>query len=166
MLRTIVVFAPIIAALAWVVFNIQKPAREQFNRDFLGKDQSNLIDKEVIVIGAGLAGSEAAWQVANSGVPVKLVEMRPLKSTPAHHTSEFGELVCSNSFGALSPDRASGLLQKELRTFNSLIIKMADKFAVPAGGALSVDRSKFSNALTEILSNHPLIEIKRFELML
>ena len=122
-----------------------------------------MIDKEVIVIGAGLAGSEAAWQVANSGIPVKLVEMRPFKSTPAHHTGEFGELVCSNSFGALSPDRAAGLLQKELRLFNSLIIQTADKFAVPAGGALAVDRSKFSEALTEALSNHPLIEIKRFE---
>ena len=122
-----------------------------------------MIDKEVIVIGAGLAGSEAAWQVANSGVPVKLVEMRPYKSTPAHHTGEFGELVCSNSFGALSPDRAAGLLQKELRLFNSLIVQTADKFAVPAGGALAVDRSKFSNALTDVLSNHPLIEIKRFE---
>ena len=72
-----------------------------------------MINKEVIVIGAGLAGSEAAWQIANTGIPVKLVEMRPFKSTPAHHTGEFGELVCSNSFGALSPDRASGLLQKE-----------------------------------------------------
>jgi len=122
-----------------------------------------LIEKEVIVIGAGLAGSEAAWQVANSGVPVKLVEMRPFKSTPAHHTGEFGELVCSNSFGALSSERAAGLLQKELRSFNSLIIQTADKFAVPAGGALAVDRSKFSNALTDVLSNHPLIEIKRFE---
>ena len=122
-----------------------------------------MIDKEVIVIGAGLAGCEAAWQLANSGVPVKLIEMRPIKSTPAHHTSEFGELVCSNSFGALSPDRASGLLQKELRIFKSLIVQTADKFSVPAGGALAVDRSKFSNALTEALSNHPLIEIKRFE---
>jgi len=122
-----------------------------------------LIEKEVIVIGAGLAGTEAAWQVANSGIPVKLIEMRPLKSTPAHHTGEFGELVCSNSFGALSPDRAAGLLQKELRVFNSLIVSTADKFAVPAGGALAVDRSKFSNALTETLSNHPLIEIKRVE---
>jgi len=122
-----------------------------------------LIDKEVIVIGAGLAGSEAAWQLANFGVPVKLVEMRPVKSTPAHHTGEFGELVCSNSFGALSPDRAAGLLQKELRIFKSLIVQTADKFAVPAGGALAVDRSKFSIALTDALSNHPLIEIKRFE---
>ena len=122
-----------------------------------------MIDKEVIVIGAGLAGSEASWQIANSGVPVKLIEMRPYKSTPAHHTSEFGELVCSNSFGALSSDRAAGLLQKELRSFNSLIIQTADKFAVPAGGALAVERSKFSYALTKALSEHPLIEIKRFE---
>ncbi len=122
-----------------------------------------MIEKEVIVIGAGLAGTEAAWQVANSGIPVKLVEMRPLKSTPAHHTSEFGELVCSNSFGSLSSDRAAGLLQKELRVFNSLIVQTADKFAVPAGGALAVDRSKFSKALTEALSNHPLIEIIRIE---
>ncbi len=122
-----------------------------------------MIEEEIIVIGAGLAGCEAAWQIANSGVPVKLVEMRPFKSTPAHHTCEFGELVCSNSFGAISPDRAAGLLQKELRTFNSLVIQTADKFSVPAGGALAVDRSKFSNALTEVLSNHPLIEIKRSE---
>ena len=122
-----------------------------------------MTEKQVLVVGAGLAGSEAAWQVANTGIPVKLVEMRPFKSTPAHHTSEFGELVCSNSFGALSSDRAAGLLQKELRHFNSLIVQTADKFAVPAGGALAVDRSKFSNALTEALSNHPLIEIKRFE---
>ena len=122
-----------------------------------------MVDKEVFVIGAGLAGSEAAWQIANAGIAVKLVEMRPISSTPAHHTSEFGELVCSNSFGALSQDRASGLLQEELRTFNSLIIKTADKFSVPAGGALAVDRSKFSKSLTEILTNHPLIEIKRIE---
>ncbi len=122
-----------------------------------------MIEKEVIVIGAGLAGSEAAWQVASFGVPVTLVEMRPFKSTPAHHTGEFGELVCSNSFGALSSDRAAGLLQNELRSFNSLIVKTADEFAVPAGGALAVDRSKFSKTLTEVLSNHPLIQIKRFE---
>ena len=116
-----------------------------------------------IVIGAGLAGSEAAWQIANAGIAVKLVEMRPLSSTPAHHTGEFGELVCSNSFGSLSQDRAAGLLQEELRRFNSLIIKTADKFSVPAGGALAVDRSKFSKCLTEVLTNHPLIEIKRIE---
>ena len=122
-----------------------------------------MIKKEVIIIGAGLAGAEAAWQVASRGISVKLVEMRPVNSTPAHHTSEFGELVCSNSFGALSTDRASGLLQEELRTFDSLIIKTADNFSVPAGGALAVDRAQFSNALTETLSAHPLIQIKRFE---
>ena len=122
-----------------------------------------MIEKEVIVIGAGLAGSEAAWQIANAGIAVKLVEMRPICLTPAHHTSDFGELVCSNSFGAISPDRAAGLLQEELRIFDSLIIKTADMFAVPAGGALAVDRSKFSSALTKILSRHPLIEIKRIE---
>ena len=122
-----------------------------------------MIDKEVIVIGAGLAGCEAAWQIANRGVKVKLMEMRPSKVTPAHHTSDFGELVCSNSFGALSFDRAAGLLQEELRTFNSIIIKTADNFAVPAGGALAVDRSKFSKCLTETLSNHPFIEINRSE---
>ena len=122
-----------------------------------------MIDKEIIVIGAGLAGSEAAWQIANSGIRVKLVEMRPLHSTPAHHSSEFGELVCSNSFGALNVEKAAGLLQEELRTFNSLIIQTADKFSVPAGGALAVDRSKFSKSLTQTLSTHPLIEIKRIE---
>ena len=122
-----------------------------------------MIDKQVIVIGAGLAGCEAAWQIANSGIAVKLVEMRPLNSTPAHHTSEFAELVCSNSFGALSADRAAGLLQEELRTFNSLIIQTADKFSVPAGGALAVDRSKFSKSLTQTLSAHPFEEISRFE---
>ena len=119
--------------------------------------------KKVIVIGAGLAGCEAAWQIANSGVPVQLIEMRPFLSTPAHHTSEFGELVCSNSFGALSPDRAAGLLHEELRTFNSLIINTADAFSVPAGGALAVDRSQFSKSLTKTLSTHPLVEIKRLE---
>ena len=122
-----------------------------------------MIDKQVIVIGAGLAGCEAAWQIANSGIAVKLVEMRPLNSTPAHHTSEFAELVCSNSFGALSADRAAGLLQEELRTFNSLVIQIADKFSVPAGGALAVDRLKFSKSLTQILSTHPLVEISRIE---
>ena len=113
-----------------------------------------MLNKQVIVIGAGLAGCEAAWQLANSGVAVKLVEMRPSRKTPAHHTNEFGELVCSNSFGALSSDRAAGLLQEELRIFDSLIINTADQFSVPAGGALAVDRSKFSRALTDTLSNH------------
>ncbi len=118
---------------------------------------------KVVVIGAGLAGAEAAWQIANAGVEVRLVEMRPSNNTPAHHTSEFGELVCSNSFGSSSPDRAAGLLHAELRKFNSLIIKTADDYAVPAGGALAVDRSHFSKSLTTELSNHPLVEIIRQE---
>ena len=109
-------------------------------------------NKKVTVIGAGLAGTEAAWQLANAGVPVRLFEMRPAIFSPAHHSEEFGELVCSNSFGALSPDRAAGLLHAELRLFNSLIIKTADNFSVPAGGALAVDRSKFSKTLTDKLS--------------
>tara|TARA_Y100001968_G_scaffold110186_1_gene99688 strand:+ start:3277 stop:4671 length:1395 start_codon:yes stop_codon:yes gene_type:complete len=118
----------------------------------------------VIIIGGGLAGAEAAWQAALFEVNVKLIEMRPAKASPAHHTSDFAELVCSNSFGALSSDRAAGLLQKELRSLNSLIITTADKYSVPAGGALAVDRSQFSSAITQKLSSHPLITIERNEL--
>jgi len=117
------------------------------------------------VIGAGLAGTEAAWQVAQAEVPVHLVEMRPLKRSPAHHSSEFAELVCSNSFGALSSDRAAGLLQEELRRLGSLVIRTADAHAVPAGGALAVDRGRYSAALTEILEQHPLVTIERREQM-
>ncbi|MFN9759971.1 MAG: FAD-dependent oxidoreductase, partial [Pseudanabaena sp.] len=83
----------------------------------------------VLVIGAGLAGTEAAWQVASAGVPVTLVEMRPERPSPAHHSAEFAELVCSNSFGALASDRAAGLLQEELRRLGSLVIRTADAHA-------------------------------------
>ena len=117
----------------------------------------------VIVIGAGLAGSEAAWQVARAGVAVTLVEMRPVVNSPAHHTSEFGELVCSNSFGSQKTDRAAGLLQEELRCLNSIVIKTADVNSVPAGGALAVDRAQFSSELTKALHLHPLINVMRFE---
>jgi len=120
-------------------------------------------DSSVIVIGAGLAGSEAAWQIANAGVKVTLFEMRPKKKSPAHHSSDFAELVCSNSFGALSSDRAAGLLQEELRKLKSIVIAKADQHSVPAGGALAVDRSQFSQSITNELSSHPLIEIKREE---
>ncbi len=120
-------------------------------------------DQSVIVIGAGLAGSEAAWQIASAGVKVTLFEMRPKKKSPAHHSCEFAELVCSNSFGALSSDRAAGLLQEELRKLNSIVIAKADKHSVPAGGALAVDRSQFSKSITNELSSHPLIKIKREE---
>lgn len=111
------------------------------------------------VIGAGLAGSEAAWQIANNGIPVKLYEMRPKKSSPAHHTDNFAELVCSNSLRANSLTNAVGLLKEEMRIFDSLIIGSADKFAVPAGGALAVDRSLFSQHITQTIKNHPLIEV-------
>jgi methylenetetrahydrofolate--tRNA-(uracil-5-)-methyltransferase len=116
------------------------------------------------VIGGGLAGTEAAWQIANAGVPVVLHEMRPLRFSPAHHSEHLAELVCSNSFGAMSSDRAAGLLHEELRRLGSMIINKADEHAVPAGGALAVDRGVFSRELTETLANHPLIELRRGEL--
>ncbi len=117
----------------------------------------------VTVLGAGLAGTEAAWQVARAGIPVSLVEMRPMRRSPAHHSSDFAELVCSNSFGALSSDRAAGLLQEEMRRLGSLVIGTADHHAVPAGGALAVDRGRYSAALTETLDQHPLVTIERKE---
>ena len=119
---------------------------------------------KITVIGGGLAGTEAAWQIARAGVPVTLYEMRPVKTSPAHHTSELAELVCSNSFGAMASDRAAGLLHEELRHLGSLIIQTADQHSVPAGGALAVDRGVFSSDLTSTLKNHPLIELKREEL--
>ena len=115
------------------------------------------------MLGAGLAGTEAAWQVARAGIPVTIVEMRPVRRSPAHHSSDFAELVCSNSFGALSSDRAAGLLQEEMRRLGSLVIETADAHAVPAGGALAVDRGRYSAALTEALDQHPLVTIERRE---
>ncbi|WP_267383802.1 FADH(2)-oxidizing methylenetetrahydrofolate--tRNA-(uracil(54)-C(5))-methyltransferase TrmFO [Cyanobacterium sp. uoEpiScrs1] len=116
------------------------------------------------VIGGGLAGTEAAWQIARAGVPVILYEMRPNKISPAHYSEELAELVCSNSFGAMSADRASGLLHEELRRLGSIIIQTADKNSVPAGGALAVDRKSFSHDLTSILTENPLITLKRLEI--
>ena len=115
------------------------------------------------MIGASLAGTEAAWQVAQAGLDVQLVEMRPLRRSPAHHSSECAELVCSNSFGALSSDRAAGLLQEELRRLGSVVIQMADRHAVPAGGALAVDRGRYSASLTQLLDQHPRISFLRKE---
>lgn len=119
---------------------------------------------QVTVIGGGLAGTEAAWQIAQAGINVKLYEMRPVKKSPAHHTGELAELVCSNSFGAASSDRASGLLHEELRRLGSIIIKTADYHKVPAGGALAVDRGVFSQDLTKTVANHPLITLKHEEI--
>lgn len=117
----------------------------------------------VRVIGGGLAGTEAAWQIARAGIPVILSEMRPVQMTPAHHSQELAELVCSNSFGAKQSDRAAGLLQVEMRRLGSIVIGKADEHQVPAGGALAVDRAVFSKELTETLAQHPLIELCREE---
>lgn len=113
----------------------------------------------VNVIGAGLAGSEAAWQIASRGVKVRLYEMRPVKQTPAHHTDKFAELVCSNSLRANNITNAVGVLKEEMRRLDSLIIAAADKCAVPAGGALAVDRHEFAGNVTDKIRNHPLIEV-------
>ncbi|AZK47803.1 methylenetetrahydrofolate--tRNA-(uracil(54)-C(5))-methyltransferase (FADH(2)-oxidizing) TrmFO [Paenibacillus lentus] len=118
-------------------------------------EQSN----RVTVVGAGLAGSEAAWQLAKRGIPVKLYEMRPVRQTPAHHTDKFAELVCSNSFRANSLTNAVGVLKEEMRLLDSLVIGAADRNSVPAGGALAVDRDGFSGEITRILREHPLIEV-------
>ena len=123
-----------------------------------------MINKRVTVIGGGLAGTEAAWQIAQLGVPVVLYEMRPVTKSPAHHSEELAELVCSNSFGAKSSDRAAGLLHEELRRLGSRVIGTADKHSVPAGGALAVDRGVFSRELTSLLANHPLIDFRREEI--
>jgi methylenetetrahydrofolate--tRNA-(uracil-5-)-methyltransferase len=120
--------------------------------------------QKVTVIGAGLAGSEAAWQIANQGVPVILYEMRPVRKTPAHITDKFAELVCSNSLRSNGLTNAVGVLKQEMRIMNSLILAAADKHAVPAGGALAVDRDGFSDEITSTLRNHPLIEVRTEEL--
>ena len=117
------------------------------------------MEKKVIVIGAGLAGSEAAWQLAKRGVNVDLYEMRPKKMTPAHKTQNFAELVCSNSLRANNITNAVGLLKEEMRRLDSLIIRCADATQVPAGGALAVDRDKFSEMITETIKNHPNINV-------
>lgn len=121
------------------------------------------MEKYVNVIGAGLAGSEAAFQIANQGVKVKLYEMRPAKQTPAHHTKNFAELVCTNSLRADRLTNAAGLLKAEMRKFDSIIMRAADAHSVPAGGALAVDRDTFSAAVTQELENHPNIEIVKEE---
>ncbi|MGG4220784.1 FADH(2)-oxidizing methylenetetrahydrofolate--tRNA-(uracil(54)-C(5))-methyltransferase TrmFO [Paenibacillus jamilae] len=120
--------------------------------------------QKVTVIGAGLAGSEAAWQIASRGVPVKLYEMRPVVKTPAHHTDKFAELVCSNSLRANGLTNAVGVLKEEMRILNSLVLSAADRHAVPAGGALAVDRDGFSGHITDTLHQHPLIEVVNEEL--
>lgn len=117
----------------------------------------------ITIVGAGLAGAEAAWQVARRGVPVVLYEMRPQVMTPAHETDLFAELVCSNSLKSNRMTSAHGVLKQELRLLGSLLIRCADEHAVPAGQALAVDRARFAEAVTAALHDHPLIEVRRAE---
>jgi methylenetetrahydrofolate--tRNA-(uracil-5-)-methyltransferase len=116
-------------------------------------------EKMVNVIGAGLAGSEAAWQIAKRGIKVNLFEMRPVKQTPAHHTDKFAELVCSNSLRANTLTNAVGVLKEEMRKLDSCIISAADACAVPAGGALAVDRHEFADHVTKLVKNHPNVTV-------
>ena len=114
---------------------------------------------ELTVIGAGLAGCEAAWQAAQMGVPVRLIEMKPEKRTPAHQSPLFAELICSNSLKAARLESAAGMLKEEMRRFGSLLMACADQCAVPAGGALAVDRVEFAKMATEKIEAHPLITV-------
>ncbi|MBR4473779.1 MAG: methylenetetrahydrofolate--tRNA-(uracil(54)-C(5))-methyltransferase (FADH(2)-oxidizing) TrmFO [Oscillospiraceae bacterium] len=122
-----------------------------------------MIDQKVTVVGAGLAGSECAWQLVRRGIPVRLYEMRPQRFTPAHHTGDFAELVCSNSLRSDELSNAVGLLKEEMRRLDSLIMRSADKNRVAAGGALAVDREGFARDITETLIRHPLVEVIREE---
>ncbi len=122
------------------------------------------MNKELTIIGGGLAGCEAAWQAAQQGIMVSLYEMRPLKSTGAHISAGLAELVCSNSLGSERVDRASGLLLQELISLNSVLVKCALETKIPAGRALAVDRQKFSDRVTEIIENHPHIKVFRQEI--
>ncbi|MDA1330058.1 MAG: methylenetetrahydrofolate--tRNA-(uracil(54)-C(5))-methyltransferase (FADH(2)-oxidizing) TrmFO [Chloroflexi bacterium] len=119
---------------------------------------------DLIVVGGGLAGSEAAWQAAQRGLRVRLYEMRPKMSTGAHQSKNLAELVCSNSLGSNLPDRASGLLKDELRLMGSMLLEVAEATAVPAGGALAVDREGFAESVSERIAAHPNIEIIREEM--
>ncbi len=119
---------------------------------------------KLIVIGGGLSGCEAAWQAAERGVEVLLYEMRPLVSTGAHTGSQLAEIVCSNSFGSLLKDRASGVLKEEIRRLGSLLLQCAEETAIPAGSALAVDREAFAASVTAKISDHPKIQVIRQEI--
>lgn len=121
--------------------------------------------EKVTVIGAGLAGCEATWQLINRGIPVTLIEMRPKKMTPAHKSDKFAELVCSNSLRSNALTNAVGVMKEEMRMFDSLIMKVADETSVPAGSALAVDRESFSQIITDTIKNHPLVEVVEKEVL-
>src|SRR5215217_8959133 len=114
---------------------------------------------DLLVIGGGLAGSEAAYQAAQRGLKVRLFEMRPSLQTGAHQTHDLAELVCSNSLGSNLPDRASGVLKNEMRILGSMLLECAERASLPAGGALAVDRELFARLVTERIQNHTNIEI-------
>src|SRR5213594_2183950 len=116
-------------------------------------------DTEIIVIGGGLAGTEAAWQIARLGKKVRLYEMRPVQKTPAHRTDRLAEIVCSNSFKSDQPYNASWLLKEELRRLGSMLMRVADSVRVPAGSALAVDRRRFAEQVTEVVSNEPNVRL-------
>lgn len=118
----------------------------------------------ISVIGAGLAGCEAAWQIANRGIQVMLYEMKPNKKSPAHHSDTFAELVCSNSLKAARTASAAGMLKQEMRMLNSLLLKCADACSVSAGGALAVNRDDFSNMVTHYINQHPNITVVNEEI--
>lgn len=125
--------------------------------------QGGILVEEIKIIGGGLAGSEAAWQLLKRGFSVRMVEMRPIVKSPAHQTDKLGELVCSNSLGSDAPDSAAGLLKEELRSLDSLIMKAAMTCSVPAGKALAVDREGFSQFITDALQSHPNFTLERQE---
>jgi methylenetetrahydrofolate--tRNA-(uracil-5-)-methyltransferase len=137
--------------MQWIVESRESSAAEHESR------------APVTIIGGGLAGCEAAWQLARRGLAVRLYEMRPLRTTPAHHTDRLGELVCSNSFRSASLDSAVGLLKHEMRCLGSLVMGIADRTAVPAGSALAVDREQFAAQLTAAVSSRPEITVVRQE---
>src|SRR6266850_4151661 len=120
-------------------------------------------EHDLVVIGGGLAGSEAAWQAATRGLRVLLYEMRPVRQTPAHQTAWLAELVCSNSLKSAALDTAPGLLKEELRRLGSLVLRMADAARIPAGSALAVDREQFARSISEAVSSHASITLMREE---
>src|SRR5881296_1284664 len=117
----------------------------------------------ITIIGGGLAGSEAAWQIASRGIRLRLYEMRPVRPTPAHKTDLLAEIVCSNSLKSDQPFNASWLLKEELRRLGSILIQITDSVRVPAGSALAVDRQLFAERVTEVISNEPNVRLIREE---
>ena len=130
---------------------------------YLEKQTSKMDEDFITIIGGGLAGAEASWQILKYGGKVRLFEMKPEKFSPAHRNQNLAELVCSNSFKGTSLENASGLLKAEMKLFGSLVMESAEKFSVPAGQALAVDREKFSEYITEKLTSHPNLELIRQE---